>query len=403
MEIENEAKKKQDKQDEEEAKKKKRKEEEEFEREKLAKELPEVKIYTRLLLTGFLIDLKMNQEACDCVTSLLQYMQPFNRRSMDHLSAYAFYFYSLTHELISTFGTIRNELLAMHRTACLQRNEPGQAALIVSILRNYLKCKMFDQADKFRLNTSFPEHCSHSYYARYLFYTGQINALQLHYSDAYENLTQALRKAPQIGALGFRQRTNKLLIIVQLLMGDIPERSVFTPADLKESLEPYFDLTQAVRVGDISAFGQVVLKYKETWEMDGVASLLVRLRSNVIKTGLRNINISYSRISISDVCGKLNFTSEEDAEMVVAKAIHDGVIDAILDRKSKFLYSSSSDDTYSTHEPQAAFHKRIMFSMDIHNDAVKSMRFPAEKKAAIDAVPLGEEEIDIDDLEDDSD
>jgi len=33
---------------------------------------------------------------------------------------------------------------------------------------------------------------------------------------------------------------------------------------------------------------------------------------------------------------------------------------------------------YTTHEPQIQFHKRISFCLNIHNEAVKAMRFPAD-------------------------
>ena len=45
----------------------------------------------------------------------------------------------------------------------------------------------------------------------------------------------------------------------------------------------------------------------------------VRLRHNVIKTGVRMISLSYSRISLRDICLKLQLDSEEDAEYIVAK------------------------------------------------------------------------------------
>ena len=35
-------------------------------------------------------------------------------------------------------------------------------------------------------------------------------------------------------------------------------------------------------------------------------------------------------------------------------------------------------DLYSTEEPQKAFHKRIAFCLDVHNEAVKSMRYPPD-------------------------
>jgi len=55
---------------------------------------------------------------------------------------------------------------------------------------------------------------------------------------------QALRKAPQHAAIGFKQTLQKLTVTVELLLGDIPERSTFYQATLKRSLAPYFLLTQ---------------------------------------------------------------------------------------------------------------------------------------------------------------
>lgn len=42
------------------------------------------------------------------------------------------------------------------------------------------------------------------------------------------------------------------------------------------------------------------------------------------------ISLSYSKISLRDICLKLRLDSEEDAEFIVAKAIRDGVIDATV-------------------------------------------------------------------------
>ena len=47
----------------------------------------------------------------------------------------------------------------------------------------------------------------------------------------------ALRKAPQISAIGFRQSATKLLTVVDLLMGDIPERARFLQKNLEKSLQ----------------------------------------------------------------------------------------------------------------------------------------------------------------------
>jgi 26S proteasome regulatory subunit N3 len=102
------------------------------------------------------------------------------------------------------------------------------------------------------------------------------------------------------------------------------------------------------------------------------------LRANVIKAGLRKINLAYSRISVDEICRKLGLDNVEDGESMVAKSIHDGVIDATLDRATRQLQSKDVSDIYSTTEPQQAFHKRIHFTLDIQQQAVKSLRYPPQ-------------------------
>lgn len=101
-----------------------------------------------------------------------------------------------------------------------------------------------------------------------------------------------------------------------------------------------------------------------------------RLRHNVIKTGLRKINVSYSRIRLTDVCAKLKLDNVEDAEFIVAKAIRDHVIDATLDHETGTLRSKEHIDVYSTTEPMEAYHARISFCLKMHNEAVRAMRYP---------------------------
>ena len=81
--------------------------------------------------------------------------------------------------------------------------------------------------------------------------------MQLEYSDAYLRLSMAARKAPQDTAYGFSLTVHKLSIIVQLLMGDIPERASFNAPEMRLQLVPYLELTQAVRAGDMHEFSAV--------------------------------------------------------------------------------------------------------------------------------------------------
>merc|ERR1712100_732057 len=127
-------------------------------------------------------------------------------------------------------------------------------------------------------------------------------------------------------------------------------------------------LTQTVRSGDIGMFQQVLNTHRETFAQDRTLNLVLRLRHSVIKTGLRNISLSYSKISFDDVAKKLKMDSATDAEHVCAKAIMDGVIDATLDHDGKFLRSNETGNAYGTNQPQQAFNSRIEFCLEVRND-----------------------------------
>lgn len=92
----------------------------------------------------------------------------------------------------------------------------------------------------------------------------------------------------------------------------------------------------------------------------------------MIKTALRTLSLSYSRISLSDICHKLHLDSEEDAEYIVAKAIRDGVISARIVREGGgWMESKRVGDVYATNEPSIAFDTRIKFLLELHNQSVK--------------------------------
>jgi 26S proteasome regulatory subunit N3 len=88
--------------------------------------------------------------------------------------------------------------------------------------------------------------------------------------------------------------------------------------------------------------------------------------------------MAYSRISLADVAHKLGLPSAEDAQFVVAKAIRDGAVDARLDAVQGCMLCPGGGDVYASGEPAAEFHARITFCLDLHNEAVRSMRYPAD-------------------------
>ena len=75
----------------------------------------------------------------------------------------------------------------------------------------------------------------------------------------------------------------------------------------------------AVRGGNLADFSRVLETHKGQFENDNTYILIERLRHNVIKTGVRMINLSYLKISLSDVAEKLLLDTREDAEYIVAK------------------------------------------------------------------------------------
>lgn len=341
---------------------------------------PEFEAFAVLILLTLLTDQRDKDKALQCAGALVPWLKTQNRRTLDVFTSRAYFYLSLAYERVGKLSDLRPELLAAYRTACLRHDAMGQATLLNLLLRNYLHYNLYEQALKFVQKTSFPESRPNAQYARYLLYIGQIKAVQLEYSDSHSKLMQAIRKAPQTPgvALGFKLAAHKLAIVVELLMGGIPERSMFMQKELKEQLRPYYAITQAVRTGDLNAFKEQTQRHEALFKKDKTLTLINRLRYNVIKTGLRDINLSYSRISLQDICTKLGLESSQDAAGIVAKAVVDGVIDASIDHDGQFLKSTQKFDLYSSCEPQKALHKRISFCLQIHNDAVKAMAYPDE-------------------------
>mmetsp|Transcript_4378 Transcript_4378/g.13259 ORF Transcript_4378/g.13259 Transcript_4378/m.13259 type:complete len:503 (+) Transcript_4378:214-1722(+) len=338
--------------------------------------VPEVSAYLQLLCVTLLIDRKRYDDLVQASTALVDYVASFNRRTMDDVASRAYFFYSRAHELTDKLALIRPRLLSAYRTAVLRHNHIGQGMLLNLLLRNYIHYSLYDQADKLVTRTQFPETRSNNQLARYLYFNGRIKAIQLDYSEALQCLLQAQRKAPQGSALGFRIAVQKFIFIVQLLTGEIPDRAAFRQSNMKRALYPYLMLTKSVRVGDLHDFQEVVGKYEAVFKRDNTMTLITRLRQNVLKTGLRKINSSYSRISLDDICQRLGLDSKEDAEGVVTKAIRDGVIDAVIDHKAGAVRSRENLNTYATDEPTQAYHNRVEFCLNIYSEAIRAMRFP---------------------------
>lgn len=283
--------------------------------------LPEVEVFLLTLVLTSMLRSGLNEPAAAFASTVAAVVRAHNRRSLDLLASKAYFYLSLAFERVGRLDTVRPTLLALYRTASLHRDQLCEATLTNLILRNYIHYNLIDQAQAFAAKTTFPEQASNNQYCRYLYYMGRLQATQLEYSDAYMRLLMAARKAPQDVGQGFVQGVHKLSIIVQLLMGEIPERSLFNQPGLRGPLKPYLALTQAVRAGDVQAFEAFVAENAQVFHADRNYTLVRRLGHNVLKTGLRKLSTSYSRISLVDVAAKLHLPSAKSAEYICAKAI----------------------------------------------------------------------------------
>eukprot|EP00340_Litonotus_pictus_P012107 CAMPEP_0170537548 /NCGR_PEP_ID=MMETSP0209-20121228/102780_1 /TAXON_ID=665100 ORGANISM="Litonotus pictus, Strain P1" /NCGR_SAMPLE_ID=MMETSP0209 /ASSEMBLY_ACC=CAM_ASM_000301 /LENGTH=294 /DNA_ID=CAMNT_0010839067 /DNA_START=721 /DNA_END=1605 /DNA_ORIENTATION=+ len=283
------------------------------------------------------------------------------------------------------------EVINAYRTACLDLDEETQVTLINCILRYYILNNSYEQARNFLSKSKYIENVSVHEDSRYLYYLGRINCVNMNYSEAFSNLTNCLRKAPE-GSPGFIATVEKLQMIVELLMGEIPDLSKYNKLF---QVGPYIMLLNSVKKGDLNEFKEIIERFKTFFFQDKNYNLIQRLRLIVIKVGLRRINLSYSRISIKDIAEKLNLGSEKETKLVIMKAIRDGVFLAKINNDTGVVESKEITDVYSTFDPQKAFHRRIQFLNNIFNESMKGIKYPDNKSKKKKEDTLADEDEDL--------
>ncbi|OXH42303.1 26S proteasome regulatory subunit N3 [Cryptococcus neoformans] len=339
--------------------------------------LPEGIVYLRLLLILANLDAGRIIEAGDFAMETADLISSWNRRTMDQLVGKVWFYVARAYELQGRLAELQPQLLAVRQTAALRKDETLEVTVLNLLLRSYLANSQYEQAEKLVSKTQFHGAANQAQTVRWLFYTGRLRAIQLNYAEARNYLQTAIRRAPKGEvAPGFVQLIHKYFIIVVLLTGVIPDRALFRKPVLKQALAPYFQIVQAVRIGDVAGFQKAFQTHEATFFADSTHFLISRLRHFVIKTALRTITLAYSRISLADICIKLHLDSEEDTEYIVAKAIKDGVIDATIDPQGGWMQSKVAKDLYETDEPAKQFQKRVQYCTQVYNESVRAMRYP---------------------------
>lgn len=330
-----------------------------------------------------------------------------NARLLDVMLARLCFLHGSLYELLGVLNRIRPLQLSLLRLATLHRDVECELMLVQLILRSYLSSNLYDVADKFAskvfaaTTTVTQQHHrsggANASFIKTLYYVGKIEAIKLNYTKAYEYLQLALRKAPST-ATGFQQSCAKLLIIVQLLMGDLPEKNLFAA---HPGMQPYITINQSVHQGNTELFQSILTSQPaivDRLERDGTLSLVLRLRHNVIKAAVKRANIAYSHISLADLGARIFPKSEgpatvdgTEAEFVALKCIKDGVVDAYVTHDSAHagnslgacFHSKDSLDVYGTAEASMSIGKRVEFCLRTRREAMKAMRYeqPPEKKS----------------------
>lgn len=246
-----------------------------------------------------------------------------------------YYYFSRIHEKKGSDQNIREQLLEALNRACVRSDEIGQSTIFNLLLRNYLRYSHLEAAYNLIEKCSFPEGKSNNEFCKYLYYTGRVKAVRREYGEALDMLNQAIRKSPDT-AKGFKITCQKAAIVVELLLGEIPNREIFSDALIFTNVYPYYKLIQVVLEGELSNFNKTVEHFKPTYQKDGLYTIILRLNQIVIRIGLRKISLAYSRISLSDIASKLNIPGE-DVEFVVAKALRDGIMQGEIDHENQIL------------------------------------------------------------------
>lgn len=103
-------------------------------------------------------------------------------------------------------------------------------------------------------------------------------------------------------------------------------------------------------------------------------NLITRLWHNVIRSGLRYISISYSRILLVDVARKLRLDLKDpvvDAEIILVKAIRDGAIDSTIDHVNRWMVSKETRSSTRLMSPSSW--RRRMLKSCIKSSRCKAM------------------------------
>lgn len=256
------------------------------------------------------------------------------------------------------------------------------AIVYVALLRGLLREGQLREVAQLLKNCAFPEHLGHSQLAKYLFYKALYLSQIGQIASAANFATESLRKAPESknrrGLNGFKLRVRKLRLVLQLLMNEPPTHEWLSHSKIPQH---YMSLVHAVNLGNHDEFEGLLAKHSDAFAKDGMTSLLLKMRSVVMRNALKKLSVAYSRISVEDVLRKIGADSDPnfDLNAFLTKSRAD-LPDFRIDHKHNFIEFTRSLDDYASSTTRENLMRRIRHLQGLEDQVAKGLRYRLPNK-----------------------
>eukprot|EP01033_Poteriospumella_lacustris_P003612 gene3612-2604_t len=181
--------------------------------------------------------------------------------------------------------------------------------------------------------------------ATYKYYVGRLKSFEDKYDEAREALRLALQLTP-LSEVHNRQRILACLVPIEMTFGILPTMVLAQRYGFHE----YYYLGQAVRMGDLGTFNELLEANRVALIHHGVYLVLEHVRNIVYRNLLRRIFLlqdQNTRINLLDVqeafVAVQQRISLEEVECVVANLIYQGHIKGYISHKLKILVVSKDN------------------------------------------------------------
>lgn len=322
-----------------------------------------------------------------------------SKPELEDLSGYLLYRYlnSFSEETSAAF--LMNKL----REYQIQRAHAMVGIVYNHLLRGMLLKNYIEEAGHFLSNCEFPEHEQNTQLCKFLFYKGYYMGLTGNLGQSGLLLSQALQKAPEHHMRGesralknFKLLTQKHLIVVSLLRSEMPNAKLFR----ESRLEQYKKLVLLVSKGHFKQFREHLEKFQAQFKRDLVFPLLLKLKSVVLKNGLKKLSQAYSSLSVSELLYKLGLHNEKKLQVDAFLAkVMSKMNRFTLDSNQKTVVFQREERTLSDDSIREALAKRVEHVKSLEEQMVRALKFPEEKEEVGTQNDSQDDDFDLDDFD----